>query len=67
LVVSFTPKAFTYNFAKAKADLKDWVEDNLVLGFLGLNPRKAFAWIIIVVESDMSNLDQHIDEELCLI
>ncbi len=57
-VISLSPEASTYSFAKAEANLKDWIKDNLVLGFLGLNPKKYFFWIIILVESDMNNLDQ---------
>jgi len=66
-VVNLNPKASTYNFAKAEVDLKDQIKDNLALGFLGLNLGKGFVWIIIVVESDMSNQDQQVAKELCFM
>jgi hypothetical protein len=34
---------------------------------MGLNPRETFAWIIIVIESDMNNWNQQVAEELCLM
>jgi Leu/Phe-tRNA-protein transferase len=41
-VVSLSLEASTYSFAKVEVDLKDWIEDNLALGFLGLNLGKVF-------------------------